>query len=568
MYLEHYGLTSFPFSTAPDPRFYYPSAKHREALACLLYVIEQHKGFALITGEVGAGKTMLCRATLERLDESVDAAVIVNTTLSPLEFLQSVAVEFGVDIEGAGKIALLKALQNNLAERHDAGRNSVLIVDEAQDLSVEVLEELRLLGNMETSMDKLLQIILLGQPELRRMIGRPELRALDQRMAVKFHLGTLGREDVHAYIEHRLGLAGAGERSIFESEAKEAVFEASGGVPRVINVICDQALLQAYSQGRERVEGETLHQVVAEMEGYYMDEQQDAGVSGGPLPSARVGEGVPADGPAPAPAPENEGPPRAAEASPREFTDFGALRQALHTQELPVKPSPDGGESEAAQYEHEGRCVSVLLRTEGDGVDLTLMFPLEGLVPADEAELRLAAAARYERIGEGTYVHRNQMDLQLRIGDERVALSAPARDDEGPMTVPDRLERMNDELIALLDLLRSGVAEANGSDGQETEVAEARLLPRVVSRSGSVVTLECPRCESTVRVYEDEVGESGKCPGCSATIYVPEEAFRPEERAHKTSADADPVPKPERKGFKWLRMFPCLRGIAKYSPFG
>ncbi|MFO7956543.1 MAG: AAA family ATPase [Candidatus Brocadiia bacterium] len=568
MYLEHFGLTSFPFNTAPDPRFYYPSAKHREALACLLYVIEQHKGFALITGEIGAGKTMLCRATLERLDESVDAAVIVNTTLSPLEFLQAVAVEFGVDIEGAGKIALLKALQSNLAERHGAGRNSVLIVDEAQDLSIEVLEELRLLGNMETSVDKLLQIILLGQPELRRMIGRPELRALDQRMAVKFHLGTLGREDVHAYVEHRLELAGAGEGGIFESEAREAVFEASGGVPRVINVICDQALLQAYSQGRERVDRETLRQVVAEMEGYYMDEKREAAVSGGPLPSARVGEGVPDDAAPAGHVQDVEQPTNAAEGSPCEFADFGALRRALHADQLSVTPSADEGESQAAQYDHEGRRVSVLLRNEGAGVGLTLRVPLEGLVTVDEAELRLAAAERYEKIGQGSYVHRNEMDLRLRIGDERVALSAPARDDKGPMAVPGRLERMNDELVALLDLLRSRVAEADGSEEPGTEVAEARLLPRVVSRSGSVVTLECPRCESTVRVYEDEVGESGKCPGCSATIYVAEEAFRPEERAHKASADADPVPKPERKGFKWLRMFPCLRGIAKYSPFG
>jgi len=551
MYLEHFGLSSFPFSTAPDPRFYYPSAKHREALACLLYVIEQHKGFALITGEVGAGKTMLCRATLERLDDSIDAAVIVNTMLSPLEFLQAVAVEFGLDIEGMGKVALLNAMQKNLTQRHGSGRNAVLIVDEAQGLSLEVLEELRLMGNMETSVDKLLQIILLGQPELRRMIGRPELRALDQRMAVKFHLGTLGRDDVHAYIQHRLRLAGTGEENIFEPEARETVFEASGGVPRVVNVICDQAMLQAYVLGRERVGPEVLRRVVAEMEGYYMDERQEAGKTVATVPIADPDEqSVGGNRPLP------------------EFDDFEALQRALQAEELSIGPSPDEHERETARYARGDLWVSLVLRADGDDMGLTLRVPLDGLVLAEEAELKLAEAPHYEKVAESTYIHHNEMDLTVRIRDERIALSARPKGRDGTATLPDRLEFMNDELATLLELLQTTAAKPSEEEPAETDVGTAVALPRVVSRGRGVVTLECPLCQTTVRVYEDEVGQSGKCPGCSATIYVPEEAFRPQEKTRNPSARPDTVPRPEHKGFKWLRMFPCLRGITKYSPFG
>jgi len=271
MYLDHFGLTAFPFATTPDPRFFYPSAKHKEALACLLYTVEQRKGFALITGEVGAGKSMLCRAALQRLGERVDAALIVHTSLTPKQFFQAACAEFNLPATGKSKIELIHAIKNFLVERREQGYNVLLIIDEAQNLSQKVLEEVRMLGNLETASEKLMQIILVGQPELRSLIGRPELRQLNQRLSVKFHLGTLSPDDVSAYIDHRVSVAGAGDNGLFDAEAKAAVHRASGGVPRLVNVLCDQALLQAFVTDQKGVDQNVLRRVVSEMEGYYMD---------------------------------------------------------------------------------------------------------------------------------------------------------------------------------------------------------------------------------------------------------------------------------------------------------
>jgi len=271
MYLQHFGFKRFPFSTTPDPRFFYPSAKHREALACLMYAVEQRKGFALVSGEVGAGKSMLCRAALDRFDDRVDTALIVHTSLTPKQFMQSVCAEFGIDLTGKSKFELVRSIKDYLVDCQQTQRNVVLIVDEAQNLTREVLEEVRLLGNLETSSEKLIQILLVGQPEMRRLIARPELRQLNQRITVKFHLGTLSGEDVNGYIDHRLKVAGAGENALIDAEAKGEVFKASGGVPRLVNVICDQALLEAFVNDKTSIGPDTIRKVIAEMEGYYMD---------------------------------------------------------------------------------------------------------------------------------------------------------------------------------------------------------------------------------------------------------------------------------------------------------
>jgi len=271
VYLEHFGLTMFPFSTTPDPRFYYPSAKHREALACLIYAVEQRKGFALITGEVGAGKSMLCRAALEKLGDRVDKAVIVHSSLSPKQFFQATCEEFHIQGAKRSKIELIHAIKGFLEQHYEEGRNTVLIVDEAQNLSRNVLEEVRLLGNLETSSVKLLQIVLIGQPELRRLIATPELRQLNQRITVKFHLGALSAADMGAYIAHRLAVAGHSNGALFEMDAQEEIFKAAGGIPRMVNVICDQALLQAYIGDDTVVRLDTVKRVLSEIEGYYMD---------------------------------------------------------------------------------------------------------------------------------------------------------------------------------------------------------------------------------------------------------------------------------------------------------
>ncbi len=283
MYLEHFGLTMFPFSTTPDPRFYYPSAKHREALSCLIYAVEQRKGFALITGEVGAGKSMLCRAALEKFGDRVDTAMIVHSSLSPKQFFQATCEEFHIQGAKRSKIELIHAIKSFLEQRHEEGRNTVLIVDEAQNLSRNVLEEVRLLGNLETSAVKLLQIILIGQPELRRLIATPELRQLNQRITVKFHLGALSAADVGAYIAHRLAVAGHANGALFEAEAQEEIFKAAGGIPRMVNVICDQSLLQAYISDEQVVRLDTVKRVLSEIEGYYMD---------APAPMRSAGERV------------------------------------------------------------------------------------------------------------------------------------------------------------------------------------------------------------------------------------------------------------------------------------
>jgi general secretion pathway protein A len=270
MYLEHFGLKEFPFSTSPDPRFYYPSAKHREALACLIYTVEQRKGFALISGEVGAGKTMLCRAALQRFGDGVQSAILCHTSITPTQFVKAIAAEFGLNPWNKTKIENINMVRAFLAERARQGRIVVLIIDEAQGLSADVLEEVRLLGNLETTTEKLMQTILVGQPELRRLVGQHRLRQLDQRIALKFHLGALTADDVCPYIDHRLEVAGGGG-GIFTPGAKEEVASASGGVPRLVNTICDQALLQTFVSDQTLVTGQTIRDVVAEREGYYMD---------------------------------------------------------------------------------------------------------------------------------------------------------------------------------------------------------------------------------------------------------------------------------------------------------
>jgi len=268
MYLDHFGLTQYPFSCAPDPRFFYPSPAHEEALSCLIYAVEEHGCTALITGEVGTGKTMLCYAALERFGSDVCAALVTYNLLSPEEFYRQVCEAFGLSQTGT-KRELRKTLLGFLMEQKARGRKAALIIDEAQNLSLELLEEVRNLSNIETPTEKLLQIILLGQPELRQLIAKPRLRALDQRIVLKFHLDGLSEEQVGAYVDHRLGLAGSEGREIFDAGAKRELFLATGGVPRLINILCDQALLAAYVDERGGVDAETVRSVVSEREGYF-----------------------------------------------------------------------------------------------------------------------------------------------------------------------------------------------------------------------------------------------------------------------------------------------------------
>ena len=261
MYQNHFGLVETPFSIAPDPRYLYLSRRHEEALAHLLYGVNAGGGFVLLTGEVGAGKTTLCRCLLQQIPESCDVAYIFNPKLSVEELLSTLCLEFRIACPaGNSSIKIfVDCINAYLLDAHARGRHTVLIIDEAQRLSADVLEQMRLLTNLETDQRKLLQIILIGQPELATMLEQPGLLQLSQRIVASFHLGPLTRPEVAAYVRHRLEVSGA-KRQIIPASLMGRVHRLSGGVPRVINVLCDRALLGAYTQGKEQVDAATLAQ--------------------------------------------------------------------------------------------------------------------------------------------------------------------------------------------------------------------------------------------------------------------------------------------------------------------
>jgi general secretion pathway protein A len=268
MYLSHFGLRELPFSITPDPRFLYMSARHREALAHLVYGVGEHGGFVQLTGEVGTGKTSVCRCLLEQLPSHVDLALVLNPRLSPVELLATVCDELRIPYPGGTTSAkeFVDRLHRHLLEAHASGRRTVLIVDEAQNLSPEVLEEVRLLTNLETTQEKLLQVILIGQPELAVILDQPKLRQLAQRVTARYHLEPLSRAETRAYVRHRLAVAGRG-RALFTESALRALHLRSRGVPRLINAIADRALLGTYTRERLRVDTATVRRAAAEVLG-------------------------------------------------------------------------------------------------------------------------------------------------------------------------------------------------------------------------------------------------------------------------------------------------------------
>ncbi|HRP87839.1 MAG TPA: AAA family ATPase [Gammaproteobacteria bacterium] len=248
MYASFFGLNEKPFSITPDPRYLYLSRRHAEALAHLLYGVTDSGGFIQLTGEVGTGKTTVVRSLLEQLPEHAEVALVLNPRLSPQEFLLTICDELHVQVPDRGsQKSVVDALNSHLLQTHAAGRRVVLIVDEAQNLSAEVLEQIRLLTNLETAKQKLLQIILIGQPELRDVLARSDLRQLAQRITGRYHLEPLEPDELRAYVRHRLEVAGS-RAEIFSAGALKALHQASGGVPRLVNVIADRALLGAWSQ--------------------------------------------------------------------------------------------------------------------------------------------------------------------------------------------------------------------------------------------------------------------------------------------------------------------------------
>jgi general secretion pathway protein A len=265
MYLQHFGLREAPFAITPDPRYLYLSQRHREALAHLLYGIGEGGGFVQLTGEVGTGKTTLCRCLLEQFPSNAEVALILNPRVTALELVAAICDELRLDYPaGTASIkVLVDALNKHLLEAHADGRRTVVIIDEAQNLDRQVLEQVRLLTNLETPREKLLQIILIGQPELLNLLQRPELRQLAQRITARYHLTPLSREETRAYIRHRMAVSDARDE-VFTEGAIRRVYALSAGVPRLINVICDRALLGAYAMDRRSVDSATVQKAAIE----------------------------------------------------------------------------------------------------------------------------------------------------------------------------------------------------------------------------------------------------------------------------------------------------------------
>ncbi|CAN7506653.1 AAA family ATPase [Pseudoduganella sp. LjRoot289] len=270
MYTQFFNLKQSPFSIAPDPRYLYMSERHREALAHLLYGVGSGGGFVLLTGEIGAGKTTVCRCFMEQVPENCQLGYIFNPKLSVEELLLSICDEFRIALapQGAGAVSVkgyVDAINQHLLESHAQGRNNVLVIDEAQNLSADVLEQLRLLTNLETSERKLLQIILIGQPELRAILARPELEQLAQRVIARYHLGSLSVEETGSYIVHRLAVAGATGVAPFPRGLIQQVHQLTKGVPRRINLLCDRAMLGAYVENAAQVTRTILRKAAAEV---------------------------------------------------------------------------------------------------------------------------------------------------------------------------------------------------------------------------------------------------------------------------------------------------------------
>ncbi|HXY75892.1 MAG TPA: AAA family ATPase, partial [Steroidobacteraceae bacterium] len=266
MYLELFKLKELPFRLSPDPQFLYLSKQHARAKAYMESTIWFTDGFVVITGEIGSGKTTLIESFLKEVPGDIVVAQINQTQVSPIDFLRGVLVQFGYSPHQMHKAELLDTLNNFLVEQHAAGRKVLLIVDEAQNLGLRVLEELRMLSGVETTKEKVLRIILAGQPELGDKLDMPELEQLAQRVRLRFHLQTLTEAETQSYIQHRLDVAGASDREIFAPDTFATIFRYTGGVPRLVNTLCDTAMMAAYTRDLDRVTADELASAVQDLQ--------------------------------------------------------------------------------------------------------------------------------------------------------------------------------------------------------------------------------------------------------------------------------------------------------------
>jgi len=267
MYLEFYNLREHPFNITPDPRFLYFARHHKEAYDHLMYGIQHRKGFIQLTGEVGSGKTTLCRAVLANLGKDVETALILNPSLTESQLLRAMLNDFGLEVKGRDRLAYIEKLNDFLLERSKEGTNVALVIDEAQDLSPEVMEQVRLLSNLETDQQKLIQIVMCGQPELEKRLARPDLRQLRQRITVRYHIPPLTQEDVMMYIRHRLWVAGSDGRIIFDAGAIREVYKFSKGGPRLINAVCENCMLAGFVARTNVIDARCVRKAIQQLEG-------------------------------------------------------------------------------------------------------------------------------------------------------------------------------------------------------------------------------------------------------------------------------------------------------------
>lgn len=271
MYCKFYGLKERPFNVTSDPTFFFLSHKHEEALSHLIYGVTQRKGIVVITGEIGTGKTTLCRFFLNRLSKNTKTGFILNPYFSEIQLLEAIIRDFGLSPpKHKSKLSLVWELNRFLLNESESANNVVLIIDEAQNLKPQQLEQVRLLSNLETEKDKLIQIVLVGQPELNRRLNLYDLRQLRQRIMVRYHIAPLEKNEVVNYINHRLSIAGSNNRIKFTDEALQAISDFSGGTPRLINIICDRALLASFVAEAYIIDLNIIHRCLEELDSYFI----------------------------------------------------------------------------------------------------------------------------------------------------------------------------------------------------------------------------------------------------------------------------------------------------------
>jgi general secretion pathway protein A len=274
MYCQFYGLKERPFNVTSDPAFFFLSKKHNEALSHLFYGVAQRKGIIVLTGEIGTGKTTLCRFFLNQLGKKVKTAFILNPHFSEVQLLEAIVKDFGISVKDTSRLDLVGALNKFLLAETTAGNNIVLIIDEAQNLKPRQLEQVRLLSNLETQKDKLLQVILVGQPELNQRLNLQDLRQLRQRIMVRYHISPLEREEISDYIKHRLATAGSEGTVHFSEEAIKTVADFSSGTPRLINMLCDRALLAGFVAETNTIGMDIINRCLGELESYFVGERR------------------------------------------------------------------------------------------------------------------------------------------------------------------------------------------------------------------------------------------------------------------------------------------------------